>query len=62
MWAMLDTDNKRVLAVFPPSISYDDLNNERDGKTLILMHENNSPGYLNGTYVKGKFYKPEEEE
>jgi len=62
MWAMLDDDNKTVIAVFPPSISYNDLTTDANGKTLVLMHQDNSPGYLNGTYVKGKFYQPGEKE
>lgn len=56
---MLDDDNKTVLAAFPPLISYADLVNESQGKSLIYMHKDNSPAWLTGTYVKGKFYKPE---
>jgi hypothetical protein len=62
MWAMLREDNKTVLAVFPPTVPYEILVKESEGKTLILMHRDNSPGYVNGTYIKGKFYKPGERE
>jgi hypothetical protein len=62
MWAMLKEDNKTVIAMFPPMVSYEDLLKESNGKTLILMHLKNSPAWLMGSYIKGKFYKPGEEE
>jgi hypothetical protein len=58
MWAMLRKNNESVLAVFPPTTPYEILEEEREGKTLVLMHEKNSPAWLNGTYIKGKFYEP----
>lgn len=59
MWAMLDYDSNKVIAVYTPDIPYDAALKEANGRTLIKMTIENSPGYINGTYVDGKFYPPE---
>ena len=60
MFAMLDSDNKTVIAVFPPNISYDDMLKEANGRTLIEMTIKNSPGYIGGIYENEKFYPSKE--
>jgi hypothetical protein len=58
---MLDRDNETVIAVFPPTIDFNKMIMEADGRTLIEMNVENSPAYLNGKYINGKFYPPLEE-
>lgn len=60
MWAMLDTDNETVVAVFPPTVKKEDALAEANGKILIEMTLENSPGWVKGTYKNGKFYPPKE--
>jgi hypothetical protein len=60
MYAMLDYDSNKVIAVFPPDIPQDKMLEEANGRTLIKMTPENSPGYLFGTYEDGKFYPPKE--
>lgn len=61
MWALLDTDNKKVLGAFPPDAPYEKVLKEAAGRTLIKMTLENSPAYINGTYKDGKFYPPSNE-
>ena len=58
MWALLDTDDKTVIACIPPDVSYEDAKKEANGRTLIEMTINNSPAYINGIYKDGIFYLP----
>ena len=58
MWAMLDRDDKTVIACFTPDIEEDKMLEEADGRILILMTPENSPAYIQGSYVDGKFYPP----
>lgn len=58
MHALLDTDNKTVIGVFPPNTPYEEMIKEAKGRTTIEMTLENSPAYVNGTYVDGKFYPP----
>lgn len=58
MWAMLDVDDKTVIACFPPDVAQDKMVEEANGRTLILMTPENSPAYIDGTYEDGKFYPP----
>jgi hypothetical protein len=60
MHAMLDYNSNKVISVFPPDVPEDKMLEEADGRTLIKMTVENSPGYLNGTYKNGKFYPPKE--
>jgi hypothetical protein len=60
MHAMLDYNSNKVIGIFPPDVSEDKMLKEADGRTLIKMTIENSPGYLNGTYENGKFYPPKE--
>jgi hypothetical protein len=60
MWAMLDTDNETVIAVFPPNLKEEDVIKDANGKTLIKITLENSPGWVKGTYKNGKFYPPKE--
>ena len=60
MWAMLDTDNETVIAVFPPNLKEEDVIKDANGKTLIKITLENSPGWVKGTYKDGKFYPPKE--
>ena len=60
MWAMLAYNSNKVIAVFPPDVPQDKMFEEADGRTLIEVTLDNSPGYVNGTYKDGKFYPPKE--
>jgi hypothetical protein len=60
MYALLDSDNKTVIAYFPPDISEDKVLKEANGRMLIKMTLENSPAYLPGTYENEKFYPPKE--
>ena len=60
MWAVLDFDNKKVVGLYPPDCSEEFRLKDSNGRTLIEMTPENSPGYLNGTYENGKFYPPKE--
>lgn len=58
---MLDRDNTTVLAVYPPTVDFNKIIMEAQGRTLIEMTIENSPAYLNGKYIDGKFYPPVKE-
>jgi hypothetical protein len=58
MFALLDTDNTTVIACFTPDIPYEKIIEEANGRVLIEMTVENSPAYIQGTYVNGKFYPP----
>jgi len=60
MYAMLDYNSNKVIAVFPPDVPQDKMLKEADGRTLIEMTIDNSPGYIGGIYENGKFYLPKE--
>ena len=60
MYALLDTDNTTVIACFSPDLSDDKMLIEANGRILIKMTLENSPAYVKGSYVNGKFYPPKE--
>jgi hypothetical protein len=60
MWAILDYDNKTVKGVIHPNAPIEEMSEFIDGRTLILMTTENSPGYVGGIYKNGKFYSKEE--
>ena len=55
MWAMLDVDNKTVIAAIPPDVSEEDLLKEANGRILIKMTLENSPAFIGAKYINGKF-------
>ena len=61
MWALLDRDNETVLCCYPPTLPYDKIIAMADGRELILMTVENSPAYVGGKYLNGKFYPKDEE-
>jgi hypothetical protein len=61
MWAVLDYDGKTVIGLYAPDVPEDVRNKDAEGRTQILMTLENSPAYINGTYVDGKFYLPVQE-
>lgn len=58
MWAILDKDNT-VIGVFPPDVPEETRLKESDGKTLVEMTLENSPGWIGAKYVNGKFVRKE---
>ena len=60
MWAVLDYNNKTVIGLYPPDMPEDARLKDAKGRTQILMTLENSPAYVKGTYVNGKFYPPKE--
>jgi hypothetical protein len=57
MWAVLDYDNETVIGLYEPTIPEDVRSKDAQGRTQILMTLENSPAYVGGFYVNGKFYK-----
>lgn len=55
---MLDYNSNKVIAIFPPDVPKDEAIKEANGRTLIQVTIENSPGWINGTYENGKFYPP----
>lgn len=60
MYAMLDYNSNKVIGIFLPDVLEDKMLKEANGRTLIKMTIENSPGYINGTYEDEKFYPPKE--
>jgi len=58
MWAILDYDNKTVVDLVTPDKTLDEAKIKANGRILIEMTVENSPAYIQGTYVNGKFYPP----
>jgi hypothetical protein len=58
MWALIDY-NDTVLNVYPPDYDQKQMTKEADGRRLILMTIENSPGWIHGTYKDNKFYPPD---
>jgi hypothetical protein len=55
MWAVLDYDNKTVIACAPPTLSYEEALKEANGKILIEMTVENSPAWVGAIYENGNF-------
>lgn len=62
MWALLDYDNETVFACIPPDVNIESEEVKKDinGRTVIAMTLENSPAYIKGKYIDGKFYPPTE--
>jgi hypothetical protein len=58
MYAVLHTDDKTVVDVIPPDRTIEEITKWADGRKLIEMTFENSPGVIMGTYENGKFYPP----
>ena len=59
MWALLDKDNETVIGCYTPDIPYETVvrESEEAGLQVVLMTLENSPAYIPGKYINGKFYK-----
>jgi hypothetical protein len=60
MYAVLHSDNKTVVDVIPPDKTIEEITKWANGRKLIEMTIENSPGYVGGIYENGKFYSPKE--
>lgn len=62
MWAILDYDNTTVVACMTPDVDIEspEVKKEIDNRILIRMTIDNSPAYVKGKYIDGKFYPPKE--
>ena len=60
MYALLDTDNTTVLGCLAFDMPYEEMLKEANGRILVKMTPENSPAYVKGSYVDGKFYPPKE--
>jgi len=62
MWALLGKDNTTVIGCYLPTVPKEIVEKESEeaGLQVILMTLENSPAYVNGKYIDGKFYPPEE--
>lgn len=54
MWAVVDGDT--VVGVYPPGSDLVKMRAETEGLLLVEMTVDNSPAWLFGKYVNGKFY------
>ena len=61
MWAVLDYDNKTVIGMYPPDCPENVRLEDAKGRTQVLMTLENSPAYVGGLYIDGKFYRTLEE-
>jgi hypothetical protein len=59
MWAVLDTDNKTVIACAPPTLTYEEAVKEANGRILIEMTVENSPAWVGAIYENEKFVDKE---
>lgn len=59
MWAVLDYDKETVIGLYPPDVTEEVRNQDANGRKQILMTLENSPAYVGGKYIDGKFYPPE---
>lgn len=61
MWAQIGRDGKTVIGSFPPDVPEEIVYSESEaaGYTVVKMTLENSPAWVYGTYVDGKFYPPE---
>jgi hypothetical protein len=59
MWAILNKENIVIDGV-PPDKTYEEALEQAGGRTLIKMTLENSPAYVKGKYINGKFFLPEE--
>jgi hypothetical protein len=59
MWALLDYDNKTVIACMTPDMTEKEILETANGRTLIPMTLENSPATIGGTYENGKFTLPD---
>jgi hypothetical protein len=60
MWALLDRDNETVIGCIPPTVTFDKALSIANGRTMIPMTVENSPAYMNGKYINGKFHEKKE--
>ena len=60
MWALVEIETNKVLTVYPPDFNKNQMEKEAEGRLLIEVTLENSPGWVNGTYENGKFYPPKE--
>lgn len=61
MWAVLDNDNETVYGVIPPTFLEEEAIKMANGKIIIKMTIDNSPAWIGGKYINGKFYEPVKE-
>jgi hypothetical protein len=61
MWAILASDNITVEDGVMPDKTYEEALSIANGRTMIKMTLENSPAYLKGKYLNGKFLPPEED-
>lgn len=63
MWALLGEDNETVIGCYTPDVPYEIVEKEckEAGLKVIQMTLENSPAYVGGKYIDGKFYPPGEQ-
>lgn len=61
MWSVIDKDDKEtVIGAFGPDTPVEELiKTTKLGYVLIEMTLENSPAFMNGKYINGKFYPKE---
>lgn len=61
MWAVIEKETNTVLACIV-GIPYEEAAEKSQGNELVEMTLENTPAYLMGKYINGKFYQPEEKQ
>ena len=62
MWAIIDKKSKQVIGYLEPIATQEAIDQTLETHDLILMTEKNSPAYVLGYYIDGKFTRPNEGE
>jgi hypothetical protein len=57
MFALLDYDNITVIGYTLPDEPIENIIKEANGRQIIKMTPDNSPGYFPGYYLNKKFYQ-----
>jgi len=58
MWATVDKQTQQVVGMVQPTATQEEINEAYKLFDLIEMTVDNSPAYLNGYYINGRFTKP----
>ena len=58
MWAIIDRSSKQVLSILEPMATQEEIDKVLEKDDLVLMTLDNSPAYIYGYYIDGKFTNP----
>ena len=58
MWAIIDRNTKQVISMLEPTATQEEIDKVLEKDDLVLMTLDNSPAYIYGYYIDGKFTHP----